>query len=127
MMRPAPSAGSSSGMLEGQVAVITGSGQGIGAAAALLFAQHGAAITVCDIDATKAQNTASSILSSGGRAIVVAGDVMDPAYADRVVAETLKAFGKVFALRSFFHATSGALILRRSTFLSIMLASLGML
>ena len=101
MMRPAPSAGSSSGMLEGQVAVITGSGQGIGAAAALLFAQHGAAITVCDIDATKAQNTASSILSAGGRAIVVAGDVMDPAYADRVVAETLKAFGKVFALRLF--------------------------
>ena len=100
MMRPAPTAGgagagSVGGMLEGQVAIITGSGQGIGAAAALLFAQHGAAITVCDIDATKAQSTASSISAAGGRAIVVAGDVMDPTYADKVVAETLKAFGKV--------------------------------
>jgi 3-oxoacyl-[acyl-carrier protein] reductase len=95
MMRPAPTAGSVGGMLEGQVAIITGSGQGIGAAAALLFAKHGASITVCDIDATKAQNTAASISSAGGRAIVVAGDVMDPTYADKVVAETLKAFGKV--------------------------------
>ncbi len=95
MMRPAPTSSKVGGMLEGQVAIITGSGQGIGAAAALLFAQHGAAITVCDIDATKAQSTAASISSAGGRAIVVAGDVMDPTYADKVVAETLKAFGKV--------------------------------
>ena len=95
MMRPASTSGKAGGMLDGQVAIITGSGQGIGAAAALLFAQHGAAITVCDIDATKAQSTAASIVSAGGRAIVVAGDVMDPTYADKVVAETLKAFGKV--------------------------------
>jgi hypothetical protein len=95
MMRPASTSGKAGGMLDGQVAIITGSGQGIGAAAALLFAQHGAAITVCDIDATKAQSTAASIVSAGGRAIVVAGDVMDPTYADKVVAESLKAFGKV--------------------------------
>ena len=38
-----------------QVAIITGSGQGLGAAAAKLFAQHGAKIVVSDIDATKAQ------------------------------------------------------------------------
>ena len=50
--------------------------QGFGAAAALLFAQHGAAITVCDIDAAKAQATAASVSAAGGRAIVVAGDVM---------------------------------------------------
>ena len=76
MMRPAPTAAAAGGMLQGQVAVITGSGQGIGAAAALLFAQHGAAITVCDIDAAKAQATAASVSAAGGRAIVVAGDVM---------------------------------------------------
>ncbi len=75
IMRPAPTAGAAGGMLEGQVAIITGSGQGIGAATALLFAQQGAAITVCDIDATKAHTTAASITAAGGRAIVVAGDV----------------------------------------------------
>jgi 3-oxoacyl-[acyl-carrier protein] reductase len=111
-------------MLEGQVAIITGSGQGIGAATAVLFSQHGASVTVCDIDATKAQSTAASILSAGGRAIVVAGDVMDPTYADKVVAETLKAFGKVVSIS--FGLAAILFILCRSTFSSTMLASHGM-
>lgn len=38
-----------------QVAIITGSGQGLGAAAAKLFALHGAKVVVSDIDATKAE------------------------------------------------------------------------
>ena len=38
-----------------QVAIITGSGQGVGAAAAKLFAEHGAKVVVSDIDAAKAQ------------------------------------------------------------------------
>ena len=38
-----------------QVAIITGSGQGVGAAAAKLFAEHGAKVVVTDIDAAKAQ------------------------------------------------------------------------
>ena len=38
-----------------QVAIITGSGQGLGAAAAKLFAQHGARVVVSDIDSAKAQ------------------------------------------------------------------------
>lgn len=36
-----------------QIAIITGSGQGVGAAAAQLFAQHGAKVVVTDIDACK--------------------------------------------------------------------------
>lgn len=41
------------GLLAGQTAIITGSGQGIGAEAARLFAQEGAKVVVCDIDAGK--------------------------------------------------------------------------
>lgn len=40
------------GMLAGQVAIITGSGQGIGAEAARLFANEGAKVVVADIDAS---------------------------------------------------------------------------
>ena len=38
-----------------QVAIITGSGQGLGAAAAKLFAQHGAKLVVTDLDSSKAE------------------------------------------------------------------------
>lgn len=41
------------GLLEGQVAIITGSGQGIGAEIARLFASEGARVVICDIDAGK--------------------------------------------------------------------------
>ena len=46
------SASSTGGLLKDQVAIITGSGQGIGAAAAVLFAKEGAKVVVSDIDAS---------------------------------------------------------------------------
>lgn len=45
------------GMLAGQVAIITGSGQGIGAEAARLFANEGAKVVVADVDASKSTRT----------------------------------------------------------------------
>ncbi|KAH8162705.1 hypothetical protein CIB48_g5543 [Xylaria polymorpha] len=69
------------GMLAGQTAIITGSGQGIGAEAARLFANEGAKVIISDIDAAKAQAVADSINSaSPGRALAVPGDVLDTAY-----------------------------------------------
>ncbi|OBT54732.1 3-oxoacyl-[acyl-carrier protein] reductase [Pseudogymnoascus sp. 24MN13] len=68
------------GMLAGQVAIITGSGQGIGAEAARLFANEGAKVVVADIDAAKAADVAKKINESGGSAISVAGDVLDENY-----------------------------------------------
>ena len=44
---------SRAGLLDGQVAIITGAGQGIGAAAAVLFAAEGAKVVVSDIDASE--------------------------------------------------------------------------
>lgn len=56
-----------------QVAIITGAGQGVGKAAALLFAQHGAKVVLSDIDGEKVQAVADFVRNGGGSAIVVAG------------------------------------------------------
>lgn len=76
------------GLLEGQVAIITGSGQGIGAECARLFANEGAKVVVCDVDKEKGESVAKSIndeTPGHQRAIAVAGDVLDSAYIDRLV------------------------------------------
>ncbi|KAL2177103.1 uncharacterized protein P884DRAFT_259928 [Thermothelomyces heterothallicus CBS 202.75] len=64
------------GLLAGQVAIITGAGQGIGAECARLFANEGAKVVVSDIDAAKAEEVASKIRASGGEALAVAGDLL---------------------------------------------------
>ncbi|PSN72111.1 short-chain dehydrogenase/reductase-like protein SDR [Corynespora cassiicola Philippines] len=73
------------GMLAGQVAIITGSGQGIGAEAARLFANEGAKVVVADVDAQKAGDVVNQINSSGGSAIAVAGDVLDDDYINELI------------------------------------------
>lgn len=64
------------GLLAGQVAIITGSGQGIGAECARLFANEGAKVIVSDIDAAKAKAVADGINASGGKALAVPGDLL---------------------------------------------------
>lgn len=81
------------GMLAGQVAIITGSGQGIGAEAARLFANEGAMVVVSDIDASKAQSVADSIISAGGQALAVPGDMLDADYIEDLVKKAAE-FGK---------------------------------
>jgi 3-oxoacyl-[acyl-carrier protein] reductase len=81
------------GLLDGKVAILTGSGRGIGAAAAKLFAEHGAAVVVSDLDPTPAEETVAALQSAGGQALAVAGDVTDPAFPAQLVAATLERFG----------------------------------
>ncbi|KAF5229684.1 hypothetical protein FAUST_10268 [Fusarium austroamericanum] len=73
------------GLLAGQTAIITGSGQGIGSEAARLFAQEGAKVVVCDVDSAKAQSVVDRITSSGGQALAVPGDITDQGYIDQLV------------------------------------------
>ncbi|KAK3167390.1 hypothetical protein OEA41_010517 [Lepraria neglecta] len=73
------------GMLSGQVAIVTGSGQGIGAEAANLFAKEGAKVVVQDIDAAKANAVAKAINDAGGRATAVPGDMMNAEYINELV------------------------------------------
>ncbi|KAK5286802.1 hypothetical protein LTR16_004042 [Cryomyces antarcticus] len=72
-------------MLAGQVAIITGSGQGIGAEAVRLFANEGAKVVVSDIDSKKSDSVANAINEAGGSAISVPGDMLDSAYIDQLV------------------------------------------
>ncbi|KAJ5287562.1 hypothetical protein N7478_003248 [Penicillium angulare] len=77
------------GMLAGQVAIITGAGQGIGAEAARLFANEGAKVVIADIDAKKANAVADAInAAEAGRALAVAGDVLDSDYIKELVKRT---------------------------------------
>lgn len=82
-------------LLGNQVAIITGSGQGIGRAAALLFAQHGAKVVVTDLDEAKAKDVAQTIVSAGGDAIAFAGNVMDPSFGDKLIKVTVDKYGKI--------------------------------
>jgi 3-oxoacyl-[acyl-carrier protein] reductase len=80
-------------MLENKVAILTGSGRGIGSAAARMFAAEGAKVVVSDLDPAPAEETAAAIRSAGGSAIIVAGDVTNPEFPTQLVKATLDAFG----------------------------------
>ncbi len=87
--------------LKNKVAIVTGSSRGIGRAIALRFARDGAKVTVNCVSTTdKANAVADEIRKAGGEAIVVQADVSKRAEAERLIAETIKAFGKVDILVS---------------------------
>ena len=63
------------GQLDGKVAIVTGSGRGIGQQIALRLARDGASIVLNDLDEKPAQETSAMIESLGGRAVACNGDV----------------------------------------------------
>ncbi|GAA4082896.1 SDR family NAD(P)-dependent oxidoreductase [Streptomyces shaanxiensis] len=76
------------GLLEGQVALVTGAGGGIGRGIATRFAQEGAAVALhCRTAVEAAGEVASRIRESGGRAVVLRADLTDEEACRRVVAE----------------------------------------
>jgi NAD(P)-dependent dehydrogenase (short-subunit alcohol dehydrogenase family) len=81
------------GRFDGQAAIITGAGRGLGAAYACALADEGAAVTVADVIDTGA--TVAAITGAGGRAIGVSCDVTDPAQIGAMVAATMEAFGRI--------------------------------
>lgn len=66
------------GRLDGKVALITGSGIGIGRAGALLFATEGARVIVADVDSDNGRETKRLVQEAGGDALFVETDVSDP-------------------------------------------------
>ncbi|KAG1056828.1 hypothetical protein G6F43_001309 [Rhizopus delemar] len=83
------------GLLVGEVAIITGSGQGIGKSCAEIFAREGALVVVTDIDAAKSDQVAADINAAGGKATSIPGDILDPAFPEKLIEETVKQFGKI--------------------------------
>jgi 3-oxoacyl-[acyl-carrier protein] reductase len=71
--------------LEGKVALVTGSGRGIGRSIALKLASEGARIVVNDLDAEPAQEVVQSIREAGGQAVACIGSVTAPDFAERFI------------------------------------------
>lgn len=86
------------GRLDGKVAVITGSGAGLGAEAARLFAKEGAAVVVNDVNAQAGEQVAADIRTTGGKAVFIAADMRSTAEVEQLYAGAKKAFGKVTVL-----------------------------
>ncbi len=81
--------------LLGKIAIITGSGRGLGAATALRMAQEGANVMINDLQLEAAQTTAKAVEALGVKAMVSQHDVSDHKQAQALVDETIKKFGRV--------------------------------
>ena len=85
-------------LLDGQVAVVTGGGGGIGAAISRLFAAHGALVEVAEIDAGRGDETVAAIARDGGVARAHVVDVTAQADVDRLAADVLGHHGRIDVL-----------------------------
>ncbi|NIB38198.1 SDR family oxidoreductase [Pseudomaricurvus alkylphenolicus] len=83
------------GTLEGKVAIVSGSGRGIGRAIALKLASEGAAVVISDIDDAPAQEVVSEISAAGGKAAACVGDVTEPDFGQRFVNTAIETFGSL--------------------------------
>ena len=83
------------GQLDGKVAIVTGSGQGIGESIARIFAQAGARVVVATRSAGNGQQTVDAILADGGEAILLQCDIGRHDEVDNVVASTVAEYGRI--------------------------------
>ncbi|MDF3040797.1 MAG: short-chain dehydrogenase, partial [Thermomicrobiales bacterium] len=84
------------GKLEGKIALVTGASRGIGREISLAFAREGADVAA---NYNKSQGAAESLVAAitemGPRAVAIQGDVGEPEDIERMVADAMKAFGRI--------------------------------
>ena len=95
------------GIVAGKTAIVTGAGRGIGRGIAMLLAEEGARVVVCDIGASlqgegrdtgPAQETVDAIKKAGGEAIASTLSITEPKNAEAIVKMALETFGRVNVL-----------------------------
>ena len=94
--------------LKDKVALITGSGSGIGRAGAQLFAREGAKIAVVDIVREGGEETVKSIKDQGGEAIFIHADMTEPQSVEQAIKAAVERFGKLDILYNNAGASSAA-------------------
>jgi NAD(P)-dependent dehydrogenase (short-subunit alcohol dehydrogenase family) len=87
-----------SGALNGKVAIITGAATGIGRASALLFARAGARVVLGDVREAELARTVADVKAAGRQAMAVPADLARPADCATLVAEAVRAFGRLDVL-----------------------------
>lgn len=81
--------------IDGKVAIVTGSGRGIGRAIALRFADHGADVVVCARSADQVEATAAAVRACGRRALAMTVDVGDQKGVEDLVRATVRELGRL--------------------------------
>ena len=84
--------------LDGDVAIVTGAGRGIGKVLATAYAEASAAVVCADLDRKTAEQTAAAIRKAGGKAIAVQVDVTKKRQVEAMVRTGVKEFGKLTVL-----------------------------
>ena len=79
--------------LQNKIGIVTAAGSGMGRAGAIRFAQEGASVAVVDVNEAAASAVVKQITDAGGKAIALAGNLLDDGFSRQIVRETTRAFG----------------------------------
>ena len=100
--------------IKDKIAIITGGGNGIGRAIALCLAAEGAKIVVTDLRKEDAQNIASEIAAKNGKAIALQSDATKELDVDRMVRESIEAYGSIDILVNNVGGGSGMALVAKT-------------
>jgi len=81
--------------IEGRIAIVTGSGSGLGRSHAIYLARQGAKVIVNDLVQEAAELVAAEIMADGGQAVAISGSVSDEAAMGRLVARAMDSWGRI--------------------------------
>lgn len=101
--------------LSKRVAIVTGSGQGIGREIAMTLAEHGASVVISDINTTSANEVAAEIVARNGESIAITADVTVQEEVASLVDQTVSSFGQIDILVNNAGITRDTLLLRMSS------------
>lgn len=97
-------------LLDGKVAIITGSSRGIGKGTAIVFAKQGAKVVINGRDAKACEETAQEIRNMGGEAIACPASITNKKEVDNLVQKTIDTYGKIDILVNNAGTSRDALI-----------------